>query len=55
MRHKSPVDTWSGGFAKGVDPERHGYASFADVVDPDGNRWVLQEVGSAAVEDAESA
>jgi catechol 2,3-dioxygenase-like lactoylglutathione lyase family enzyme len=54
-RHKSPVDTWSGGWAEGVDRERRSYASFADVVDPDGNRWVLQEVGSAAVEDAERA
>jgi catechol 2,3-dioxygenase-like lactoylglutathione lyase family enzyme len=55
VRHKSPVDTWSGGWAEGVDPERRAYASFADVVDPDGNRWVLQEVGSAAVEIAERA
>jgi catechol 2,3-dioxygenase-like lactoylglutathione lyase family enzyme len=28
----------------GRDPERHSYASFAQFNDPDGNRWLLQEV-----------
>ena len=27
----------------GVDPEHHDYNSFADLEDPDGNTWVLQE------------
>jgi catechol 2,3-dioxygenase-like lactoylglutathione lyase family enzyme len=45
IRHKTPVGAWDGGFADGVDPERGDYASFADFVDPDGNRWVLQERG----------
>lgn len=25
------------------DPNRSDYASFADVIDPDGDSWVLQE------------
>jgi catechol 2,3-dioxygenase-like lactoylglutathione lyase family enzyme len=29
---------------RGVDPERHSYASFATFSDPDGNAWLLQEV-----------
>jgi len=45
IRHKAPVDTWQGGFQPGVDPERRDYASFADFADPDGNTWVLQEIG----------
>ncbi|ODU01592.1 MAG: glyoxalase [Pseudonocardia sp. SCN 72-86] len=45
LRHKSPLATWSGGFADGPDPERRDYATFADVTDPDGNLWVLQERG----------
>lgn len=28
----------------GPDPERHSYGSFATFSDPDGNRWLLQEV-----------
>ena len=28
----------------GLDPERRPYSSFASFSDPDGNRWVLQEV-----------
>jgi catechol 2,3-dioxygenase-like lactoylglutathione lyase family enzyme len=45
IRHKDPVGTWSGGFADGIDPARRDYASFADVTDPDGNTWTLQERG----------
>jgi hypothetical protein len=47
-RHKSPVDDWKGGWQPGTDPERRDYASFADFTDftdPDGNTWVLQEIG----------
>ena len=33
------------GWAPGVQPERGNYESFADFSDPDGNTWVLQEVG----------
>jgi catechol 2,3-dioxygenase-like lactoylglutathione lyase family enzyme len=45
IRHKSPVDTWEGGWSPGIDPQRRDYASFADFSDPDGNTWVLQEIG----------
>jgi catechol 2,3-dioxygenase-like lactoylglutathione lyase family enzyme len=45
IRHKSPVETWAGGWVPGADPERRDYASFADFADPDGNTWVIQEIG----------
>lgn len=45
VRHKTPIDAWDGGFAPGLDPARRDYASFADFLDPDGNKWVLQERG----------
>jgi predicted enzyme related to lactoylglutathione lyase len=45
IRHKSPIDHWKGGFQPGPDPERRDYATFADFADPDGNTWVLQEIG----------
>jgi len=32
------------GKASGLDPERHSYRSLASFRDPDGNRWLLQEV-----------
>ena len=45
IRHKSPAGDWKGGWAPGTEPERRDYASFADFADPDGNTWVLQEIG----------
>jgi catechol 2,3-dioxygenase-like lactoylglutathione lyase family enzyme len=48
IRHKSPADTWQGGFQPGIDSERRDYASFAEFADPDGNTWVLQEIGYRA-------
>jgi len=45
IRHKSPIDDWKGGWEPGADPGRRDYASFADFADPDGNTWVLQEIG----------
>jgi catechol 2,3-dioxygenase-like lactoylglutathione lyase family enzyme len=39
IKHMGP-----GGWQPGPDPERRDYASFADITDPDGNTWVLQEV-----------
>ncbi|HEY2264275.1 MAG TPA: VOC family protein [Streptosporangiaceae bacterium] len=45
IRHKAPVEDWKGGFEPGPDPQRRDYASFADFADPDGNTWVLQEIG----------
>jgi catechol 2,3-dioxygenase-like lactoylglutathione lyase family enzyme len=35
----------SGARAPGVDPEHHNYASYVSFSDPDGNSWLLQEVG----------
>jgi catechol 2,3-dioxygenase-like lactoylglutathione lyase family enzyme len=34
-----------GEWQPGPDPQHARYASFADFTDPDGNTWVLQEVG----------
>ena len=34
-----------GNRAPGPDPERSDFGSYADFADPDGNTWVLQEVG----------
>ncbi|MET1005581.1 MAG: VOC family protein [Propionibacteriaceae bacterium] len=31
----------------GLDPQRADYGSFMDFADPDGNTWVVQEVGHA--------
>jgi catechol 2,3-dioxygenase-like lactoylglutathione lyase family enzyme len=45
IRHKSPIDDWKGGWEPGTEPQRRDYASFADFTDPDGNTWVIQEVG----------
>jgi len=45
VRHKTPIGAWNGSFARGLDPARGDYASFADFSDPDGNKWVLQERG----------
>ena len=38
----------SGQRTPGPDPERRNYESFADFSDPDGNTWILQEVGHSA-------
>jgi catechol 2,3-dioxygenase-like lactoylglutathione lyase family enzyme len=35
----------AGEWRPGPDPAHSDYASFADFADPDGNTWVLQEVG----------
>jgi hypothetical protein len=32
----------------GPHPDRSDYNSFSDFADPDGNTWVLQEVGRGA-------
>jgi catechol 2,3-dioxygenase-like lactoylglutathione lyase family enzyme len=34
----------AGGKAGGLDPERNSYRSFASFRDPDGNRWLFQEI-----------
>ena len=38
IRHMTPE-----GWKPGADPEHSAYNSFADLKDPDGNTWVLQE------------
>jgi catechol 2,3-dioxygenase-like lactoylglutathione lyase family enzyme len=44
--HKAPPgNDWKGGWAPGTDPLRRDYASLADFTDPDGNTWVVQEIG----------
>ena len=45
IRHKSPIDDWKGAYEPGPDPRRRDYASLADFTDPDGNTWVIQEIG----------
>ncbi len=45
IRHKSRIDDWKGDWQPGTDPERRDYASLADFTDPDGNTWVIQEIG----------
>ncbi len=38
----------AGGQTPGADPERSDYATFLTFHDPDGNTWMVQEVGRAA-------
>ncbi len=45
IRHKSPIDDWKGSWQPGTDPRRRDYASIAEFTDPDGNTWVIQEIG----------
>jgi catechol 2,3-dioxygenase-like lactoylglutathione lyase family enzyme len=45
IRHKAPVDGWSGQWQPGIDPGHGDYASTAEFADPDGNTWLLQEIG----------
>jgi len=45
VRH---FDREAGSWLPGPDPHHANYASFADFADPDGNTWVLQEVGHSA-------
>jgi catechol 2,3-dioxygenase-like lactoylglutathione lyase family enzyme len=48
FRHKAPWQTRPGDFDAGLAADRGDYASLADVTDPDGNTWTLQERGYAA-------
>ena len=52
LAHGAPVsEIWHGrglgteGMEPGPDPEHASYSSFASFSDPDGNRWLLQEIG----------
>jgi catechol 2,3-dioxygenase-like lactoylglutathione lyase family enzyme len=49
VRHKNPIESWTGGWSSGLEPHRRDYASFADFADPDGNTWTLQERGHRSV------
>lgn len=44
----SEVRHMAAGWKPGVDPAHNNYNSFADFSDPEGNSWVLQEVGHRA-------
>ncbi len=46
IRHMTPQ-----GWVPGTDPDHADYGSFADFADPDGNTWVLQEVGYVGADD----
>ncbi|MEU9522784.1 VOC family protein [Streptomyces sp. NPDC048224] len=48
IRHKAPIDDWKGRWEPGLDPQRRDYASSADFADPDGNTWIMQEIGYRA-------
>ncbi|MEV6648110.1 VOC family protein [Amycolatopsis sp. NPDC051371] len=52
IRHKTPVHDWKGDWGPGPDPERRDYASLAGFADPDGNTWVIQEIGFRTPEGA---
>jgi catechol 2,3-dioxygenase-like lactoylglutathione lyase family enzyme len=52
IQHKSPIDDWQGNLQDGIDPQRRDYASLATFTDPDGNHWILQEVGHRATSTA---
>lgn len=41
IRHMGPE-----GWADGPDPKRRKYGSYSAFTDPDGNGWILQEVGA---------
>lgn len=46
IRHMGPE-----GWVDGPDPEHRKYASYSGFTDPDGNGWILQEVGEGATRD----
>jgi catechol 2,3-dioxygenase-like lactoylglutathione lyase family enzyme len=43
-----PFHFGAAGQAPGVDPERRNYGSYVSFADPDGNGWLVQEVGYAS-------
>ena len=50
IRHMGP-----GGWEDGPDPERRNYGTYSGFTDPDGNGWVLQEVGYGGSRDERHA
>lgn len=47
IRHMGPE-----GWQDGPDPERRKYGSYSGFADPDGNGWILQEVGGGTTRTA---
>jgi catechol 2,3-dioxygenase-like lactoylglutathione lyase family enzyme len=45
IQHKAGTDDWQGDWAPGIDSGHRDYASIAEFADPDGNTWLLQEIG----------
>lgn len=45
IRHKTAIDDWRGEWEAGIEPRRRDYGSAFAFADPDGNTWVVQEVG----------
>jgi catechol 2,3-dioxygenase-like lactoylglutathione lyase family enzyme len=45
-----PYHFTDGGQIPGPDPERRKYGTFVSFSDPDGNGWLVQEVGNAAMD-----
>ena len=41
-----PFHMGAEGKVDGVDPQRQDYGSFAELADPDGNIWLVQEIAS---------
>jgi catechol 2,3-dioxygenase-like lactoylglutathione lyase family enzyme len=45
IQHKDGLADWQGDWAPGIDAEHRDYASVAQFADPDGNTWLVQEIG----------
>jgi catechol 2,3-dioxygenase-like lactoylglutathione lyase family enzyme len=45
ITHKPSIADWQGDWAPGIDPQHRDYASIAGFADPDGNTWMIQEIG----------
>ena len=48
IQHKAGADDWQGDWVPGIDPGHRAHASIAEFADPDGNTWLIQEVGHAS-------
>lgn len=45
IRHKAGSEDWQGDWVAGIERDHRDYASVAEFADPDGNTWLLQEIG----------
>jgi len=52
ITHKAEIENWQGEVQAGIDNQHRDYASLSTFADPDGNTWVLQEVGHRLTEPA---